>query len=182
MPRWRISLARSSRTPPTWSGTKCFLDTPFEYPIQSDRARFSIHSELARLGRENGHRAALPAARRRHSGLRIHRRSRPGPARSALASGRVALREAGVHAHSGWHRSSAVSVLPGDPVPPLPRAHPDRDRVHRGAFDHADRLRLQPRARRVMVSAADRNADRVLDRIHGAREHRGRQLRCIAAG
>jgi hypothetical protein len=27
-----------------------FLDTILEYPIQSDRARFSIHSELARLG------------------------------------------------------------------------------------------------------------------------------------
>ena len=27
-----------------------FLDTLLEYPIQSDRARFSIHSELARLG------------------------------------------------------------------------------------------------------------------------------------
>ena len=55
--------------------------------------------------------------------------------------------EAGILPHPGRHRPPAVSVLPGDPVPALPRADPDRDRVHRGALDHADRLGLQPGAR-----------------------------------
>ena len=32
-------------------------------------------------------------------------------------------------------------LVPGDPVPPVPRAGRDRDRVHRRAFDHADRRR-----------------------------------------
>ena len=44
--------------------------------------------------------------------------------------------------------------------------------VHRRALDHADRVRLRPRRRRAVVSAAHRNADRDLHRLHGAREHR----------
>ncbi len=79
--------------------------------------------------------------------------------------------------HPGRDRPSAVPVLPGDPVPALPRADPDRDCVHRGAFDHADRLGLQPRAGRAVVSAADRNADRDVHRLHGAGKYRRRQQR-----
>ena len=48
-----------------------------------------------------------------------------------------------------------------------------RDGVHRRALDHADRLRLRHGAGRRLVSAAGRDADRDVDRLHGAREHRG---------
>ena len=87
------------------------------------------------------------------------------------------LRRPGIPAHPGRHRSSAVPVLPGDPVPPFPRADSDRDRVHRGALHHSDRVGVQSRARRAVVSAADRDADRDFDRLHGAREHRRREQR-----
>ena len=69
------------------------------------------------------------------------------PARSALASGRAALRRAGFLPHPRRHRPPAVPVLPGDSVPPLPRADSGGDRVHGGALDHADRVGLRPGAR-----------------------------------
>ena len=113
--------------------------------------------------------------------LRVPRRSRARAARSALAPGGAAVRQARVLPHPRRHRPPAVPVLPGDPVPPLPLARRGRHRVHRRAFDHADRVGLQPRARRAVVPAADRDADRGVDRLHGAREHR-RRRRCSGAG
>ena len=46
--------------------------------------------------------------------------------------------------------------------------------LHRGAFDHAHRLGVRHGARRAVVPAAHRDADRRLDRLHGDREHHRR--------
>ena len=89
--------------------------------------------------------------------------------------------EAGLRPHPRRHRPPAVPAVSRDSVPPLPPARPDRDRVHRRALDHADRVRLRPRAGRALVSAAHRDADRRLHRLHGAREHR-RRATCARAG
>ena len=60
----------------------------------------------------------------------------------------------------GGHRPSAVPALPRDSVPPHPAARRDRHGVHRRALDHADRVAGRFRARRALVPAADRGADR----------------------
>ena len=100
------------------------------------------------------HRAALPASRGRGARVRARRRSRTRAARSAVASGGVAVRPAGLRAHPRRDRPPAVPVLPGDSVPPVPRARPRRDRVHPGPLDDAHRRRLRLRARRAVVLAA----------------------------
>ena len=74
------------------------------------------------LGVASGHRASVPAARRRDSRLRILRRSRSGPARSAVAPGGAAFVKVGILPHPGRHRPPAIPALPGDPVPALPLA------------------------------------------------------------
>ena len=87
------------------------LDVLLEYPIQSDRSEFAIHPRVDRLGLQSLDGAALPAARRRHSRVRIPRRPRPRAPRSALASRRIALCRIRLLAHSRRHRP-----------PPLPAA------------------------------------------------------------
>ena len=47
------------------------LDVLFEYPIQSDRSRFSIHARVRSPRAVGDHGAAVPAARRRRSRLRV---------------------------------------------------------------------------------------------------------------
>ena len=74
------------------------LDVLLEYQIRSDRSEFSIRLRVDRLGQKVSTRIALPAARRRHAGVRIPRRSRPRSPRSQLAPGRAALCESGF-----WH-------------------------------------------------------------------------------
>ena len=151
------------------------IDVLFEYPIQSAAIRI-LHPAAAgqaRVARRD--RAALPAARTAPS---AHSNSTATPASCAgspLASGRAAFRRIRLHAHSRRHRSPAVPVLPRHSVPPLRPLVLDGHVVHRRAFDHADRVGLRPRPRCAMVSAADRNADRSIDRLHGHREHHRRQ-------
>ena len=77
-----------------------------------------------------------------------------------------------VPAYSGWHGPSAVPFMPGDPVPAFSGAGSGGDCVHCGALHYADRLGLQSCAGCAVVSAADRNADRDLHPIYGARKHR----------
>ena len=70
------------------------LDVLFEYPIHSDQSRFSIEPRLARLGiRTLTVLRFLPPGGARPR-LRVPRRSRAGAARSALASGGAAVRQA----------------------------------------------------------------------------------------
>jgi len=75
------------------------------------------------------------------------------------------------------HRPSSLYLLLGDSVPAASHPHSRRHRVHRRAFDHADRLGLQLRSRFLMVSAADRNPHRRLDRLHGPGKYRRRRQR-----
>ena len=71
---------------------QAMLDVLFEYPIQSDRSEFSIHPAVSHLGLRRGYGAAVPAARRRGSRVRVRGRPGPGAARSALAPGGAAVR------------------------------------------------------------------------------------------
>ena len=158
------------------------LDVLFEYPIHSDRSAFSIHPGLERL-----------AARV----VTVLRFLPPGGAVRAFEF----LGDPGlVPLDPRWHQAALrfvelgfLHILDGTDhllfllclVIPFRRfraADPGGDRVHGGALDHADRLGLQPGAGRAVVSAADRNADRDVDRLHGAREHRRREPRPTAAG
>ena len=69
------------------------LDVLFEYPIESDSSEFSIHPRLERLGLRTVTALRFLPPGRRDARFRVPRRSRPGPARSALAPGGVALRQ-----------------------------------------------------------------------------------------
>ena len=126
-----------------------------------------------RLGHQRRHRAALPAAWRRRARLTSSKATRASCrsiragtrrccASSASGSSTSSTAPITCCSCSAWSSRSAASA----------HARADRHRVHRGAFDHADRVRLRLRAGRAVVSAADRNADRDVDRLHGAREHR----------
>ena len=118
------------------------FDMLFEYPIQSDRSRFTIDPRLRHLAaREVTILRFLPPG----GAVRAYEfvgRSGAGPSRSALASGRRTLRKARLFPHPRRHRPSAVPALPGHPVPPLPRPCGSRDRLHHCALHHALRLRL----------------------------------------
>jgi hypothetical protein len=151
------------------------LDVLFEYPIRSDQSHFSLHMAFDRLGIR-----VVTALRFMPPGgvvraYELEGDAGPGAARPALDPGGAALREPRVLSHSRWHRSPAVPLLPGDPVPADLDAGPDRHRLHRRALNHADCRRVQLRTRRPLVSAADRNAHRDVDRLHGARKHCGRR-------
>ena len=123
------------------------LDTILEYPIHSDQSRFSIHSELARLGLRT---------------VTVLRFLPPGGAVRAFEftgdPGLVRLDPRWYQAAWRFVKLGFMHILDGTdhllflfclviPFPPLPRADPDRDGVHRGAFHHADRVRLQSGAR-----------------------------------
>ena len=158
------------------------LDVVLDYPIASDRSRFSIDPALARLGVRTTTVLRFVPPDGARARVRVRRRSRPRPPRSALVSGRAARScELGFDAHPRRHRPSAVRVLPGDSVPADPAARRDRHVVHRRAFDHAHRVGGRACARRALVSAADRGADRAVDRVHGAREHRRPEARATLA-
>src|SRR5262249_30710747 len=105
--------------------TEGLLDVLFDYPIQSDRSRFSIDSRLADdLGGPAG------PARRRRAAVRVPRQRRVRAARPALASGGAPVRDARLRAHPRRHRPPAVPVLPGDSVPPDSIAGRGGDGVH----------------------------------------------------
>ncbi len=159
-----------------WNQT--MLDAVLEYPIESDQSRFSVNPDgWWRLGLRvlTVFRFVAPnGAVRAFEFLDAPGLVRMDPRWYQAALNFVHL---GFLHILGRHRSSAVPVLPGDPVPPFPLADPHRHVVHGGAFHHADRFRLQPGAGRAVVPAADRNSDRGVDRLHGARKHRRRSHR-----
>ena len=130
----------TNETPIFWD--QLMLDVLFEYPIQSTESRFSIHPALDRLAAR-----VVIALRFLPPGGAIRAfefLGDPGlvhlDPRWFQAAGQFG---AGFPSHSGWDRPSALSVLPGDPVPALPRADPGGHGIHGGAFDHADRFGLQ---------------------------------------
>ena len=88
--------------------------------------------------------------------------------RPELAPGRAAVRVARVPRTSSTAPTTCCFccclVIP---FRRLRAARGGRDGVHRRALDHADRVGVQPRARRAVVSAAHRDADRRVDRLPG---------------
>ena len=170
--RHRAAACRRTRRS-YWN--QALLDVLLEYPIASDRSAFSIRPALARLGVPRRHRRCATSRRPARSARSSY--GDPGLVRLDPRWHQAAWRfvHARVRPHPRRHRPPAVPVLPGDSVPPVPRAGPDRDRVHHRALDHADRGRVRPRARRAVVPAARRDADRGVDPLHGAREHRRRR-------
>ena len=148
------------------------LDVVFVYPDPVRSVAVRDQSGLTRLGlRVNVVMRFLPPGGTERA-FDVHGDPGVVAARSALASGGAALRQGRVLPHPRRHRSSALPALPGDSVPPLPVADPRGHVVHDRALDHADRVGVRPGARRVVVSAARRDAHRGLDRLHGVREHR----------
>ena len=149
------------------------LDVLFEYPIQSERSRFSIEPRLGRLGLRTLTVVRYPAAGRRHPRVRAPWRSRRRAARSALA-----LRRWG--SSSG---SDSRDVVDGVDtllflaclVMPFRRIGPIVAVVVAFTVAHsitllASAYSLAPDV--LVVSAAHRHGDRAVDRLHGAREHR----------
>ena len=94
----------------------------FEYPIQSDRSRFSIRPSLARLGIRIADRAPLPAAGRRRA-----RASSSTATRASCGSIRAGTRRRCSSCSSGFfHILDGTDhllflLVPGDSVPPRPR-------------------------------------------------------------
>ena len=76
--------------------SQAMVDALFEYPIRSDRSRFSIDPALSAAGSAGADRPAIRDAGRRRARPRVPRRSRARPARSALVPGRAAVRRRGV--------------------------------------------------------------------------------------
>ena len=164
-------LAEQSRFP--WQ--QAMLDVLLEYPIASDTSSFSIRPALAHLGvRTTTVLRFLPPSGGERAFQYV---GDPGLVRldPRWHQAALALRQARLRAHPRRHRPPAVRVLPRDSVPADPAARGDRHVVHGRALDHAHRLGVRFRARRALVPAADRGADRALDRVHGVREHRRRR-------
>ena len=92
------------------------LDVLLEYPIQSDRSRFSIRPGLERFAARvvTVLRFLPPGGAVR--AYEFTRRSGDGAARSTLASGRAGIHQAGLLPYSRRHRPPVVSALPRDPV------------------------------------------------------------------
>ena len=142
---------RRFRTDTEFATARRLLDVLLEYPIAIgplavlDRIRAS-----ARLGAQvlTVLRFMPPDGAER--ALRVPRRSRPRPARSALVQAAAASSSTGFFHILERHRSPAVPVLPGDSVPPVrARCVLDRHGVHGRALDHADRVGLRHGAGRL---------------------------------
>ena len=95
-----------------------YFDAHLEYPIRSERSDFSLDMRLgagaagpAQAGRQ------VPAARRGRARLPASRGRRPRDARSALAPGRVGVREVRLLPHPRRHRPPAVPAVSRDAVP-----------------------------------------------------------------
>ena len=125
-------------------------------------------------GHPDADRAALPAAGRRRARLRVPRRPGARAARSAHARNRRrAFVRLGIR--SRHRRSPTTCCSSSCLVIPFRRIRSLVTVVAAftvGALDCPARVGLQPRVRRVVVSAARRHADRRVDRLHGAGEHR----------
>jgi hypothetical protein len=106
------------------------LDVLLEYPIASERAEFSIHPRLARLGFQvvTSLRFLPPGGAERafelHGDPGLVRLDRAGITPRGASSSWAS-------AHPRRHRPPAVHRLPGDPVPPAARAGDHRHRLHR---------------------------------------------------
>ena len=175
-----VTGPQALRAVATWSGTRCCSTCCSSTRSIRIAPRFSIRPGLERLAAR-----VVTVLRFLPPGGAVRAYEFTGdpgmvPLDPRWHQAALALRRAGLLPYSRWHRPPAVSALPGDPVPALAPAASGGDRVHRGALDHADRVGLRPRARRALVSAADRNADRGLHRLHGAREHRRDAVRTAA--
>ena len=174
----RRSLANSANI--VWN--QVLFDVLLEYPIRSGAIGFLDPARARASGRARGHRAALPAARRRDPRLRIQ--GDPGLVPLDPRWHQAALRfvELGFfHILDGTDHLLFLLCL----VIPFRRFRPLVLVVT--AFTVAHSITLIASAYdfapgRALVSAADRNADRDVDRLHGAREHRRRELRRSAAG
>ncbi len=124
------------------------LDTLLEYPIQSDRSRFSFHPRFDHFGLRV---ATILRFQTPDGAVRAFeyrgRQSGPHPAGSHVVSSRVDLRHDGVPPHPRRSRPPAVPVLPRDSVPQVRHARSCRDRLHRGAFGDPHRIGLRHGAR-----------------------------------
>src|SRR5207245_2227277 len=75
------------------------------------------------------------------------------------------------------NRYVAVSVRAYASGPSLSAAARDCDVIHDRAFHHADRLSVQSRTGRTVVSAADRNVDRGVHPLYGTGKYRRKSAR-----
>src|SRR6202030_603338 len=80
-------------------------------------------AEPGEAGPARHHGFKVPAAQWSGSRVRIFGRPGTGALGSALAPSCIAIRQAGIPAHSGWNRSPAFPLLPGYPVPAFRRAN-----------------------------------------------------------
>ena len=122
------------------------LDVLFEYSIRSDNSEFSINPQLERLGLRTvtSLRFLPPGGATR--AYEFH--GDPGLIRLDPSWHQAALRfvELGfLHILDGTDHLLFLLCLV-HPVPAAAPLDPDRDRVHGRAFDHADRVSLQPGA------------------------------------
>ena len=148
-------------------------------PVRPVALRDPTRPDAARPARQRGDCGSIAAGRRR---ARLRHPRRPRHRRLDPRWHQAAFRfvERRVLPHPRRHRPPAVPVLPRDSVPPPAAAGGGRDRLHGGAFDHPHRLGVRHGADGVVVSAAHRDADCRLDRLHGDREHHRRPPRSAA--
>ena len=157
------------------------MDVAFEYAITSDQSDFSIRPGLTRLGLQV------------NVVLRFLQPGKPERVFDVHADTGI------VHLDPRWHQAFYLFAQEGFfhildgidhllfllclviPFRKLPPARGGGDSVHGGAFGDADRVGLRHGAGQLVVPAADRDADRGLDRLHGVREHR-RRAASSAAG
>ena len=151
------------------------LDAWLEYPIASDRSRFAIDPGLRPLAQRVTIALRLLTPDGRVRAFELH--DDPGLVLLDPRWGQAAVR---------FVRSGFAHILDGTDhllFPAVPghsdSARTDANRrghiVYRRAFDNADRVRVRFGAGRPVVSAVGRNADCGVDRLHGARKHRGRR-------
>ena len=163
-----------------WNQT--MLDVLFEYPIASDRSEFSIEPRLARLG------------------LRVVTVLRFLPPGGAVRAFEFVGDPGLVQLDPRWYQASArfvdlgfFHILDGTDhllflfclVIPFRKFRALIPIVTSFTVAHsitliASAYNLAPE--RFVVPAADRNRHRDVDRLHGARKHRGRPATSIAAG
>ena len=148
--------------------TQGALDALFDYTIQSDQSRFSIHPRFDRFGLRV---LTILQFLAPNGSIRAFEYEGGDP-------GLVRLdpewhQTAGTFATLGFrylaqrHRFPAVPALPRRAVPEASPDRRDRRRVCRGALRHLRRIGVRDGARRVVVSAAGHHARCDLDSLRG---------------
>ncbi len=181
-------LVRDLSTAPSRTSSAAPLDTATELDVEAGdarrRARLSDRvGPLALLDRPGAGAPRRPhddgapvrSGQRRRARVRVHRRSWAGAPRSALVSGGARLRRSS--GSSTFSTASTTCCSCFCLVIPFRRIRPLIAIITSFTVAHSITLiasALGFRARRALVSAADRSADRAVDRVHGAREHRRR--------